>query len=69
MMTTQASGKSILLFKKLAGLILIICGVVLAVLSYGDGSTGRTMLGVLLASAGIMLMVLKIARRNASGPL
>jgi len=68
-MTTQASGKSILLFKKVAGLILIICGVVLAALSFEDGSIWRTLLGVLLAAAGIMLMVLKIARRNANGPL
>ncbi|EIM30227.1 hypothetical protein [Microvirga lotononidis] len=68
-MITQASGNSILLFKKVAGLILIICGVVLAALSFEDGSMGRAMLGVLIAAAGIMLMVLKIARRNASGPL
>lgn len=68
-MATQASGKSILAFKKLAGLILIICGVVLAALSYEDGSMGRAILGILLAAAGVMLLVLKIARRNASGPL
>jgi hypothetical protein len=68
-MATQASGNSILLLKKLAGLILLICGVVLAALAYEDGSTGRAILGVLLAAAGIMLMVLKIVRRNTSDPL
>ena len=68
-MATQPSGTSILLFKKLAGLILLICGVVMAGLSYEDGSMGRAILGVLLAGAGIMLIVLKIARRNTSDPL
>jgi drug/metabolite transporter (DMT)-like permease len=68
-MAAQTSEKSILLLKKLGGLILLICGVVLAALAYEDGSTGRVILGVLLAAAGIMLMVLKIVRRNTSGPL
>jgi drug/metabolite transporter (DMT)-like permease len=68
-MAAQTSEKSILLLKKLGGLVLVVCGVVLAALAYEDGSTGRVILGVLLAAAGIMLMVLKIVRRNTSGPL
>jgi drug/metabolite transporter (DMT)-like permease len=68
-MAAQTSEKSILLLKKVGGLVLLVCGVVLAALAYEDGSTGRAILGVLLAAAGIMLMVLKIVRRNTSGPL
>ena len=68
-MAEYATEKPVLLIKKIGGVLLLICGLLLAALAYSDGSTGLMVLGVLLAAAGLALMVLKIVRRNAGGPL
>ena len=56
--------KPVLAIKKLGGLLLLIFGVVVALLAYSNGSTGLSIIGILMAAVGIVLMVLKIVRRN-----
>ena len=38
--------------------------VVVALLAYSNGSTGLSVIGILMAAIGVVLMVLKIVRRN-----
>ena len=54
----------VLLAKKLGGLILIILGCVLAAGGFEFGSAGTIVFGVLLLALGVVLLVLKIVRRN-----
>lgn len=63
-MAVSATEKPVFLLKKLGGVLLLLCGILLTVLGYSDGSTGLTGLGVLVAMAGVSLLVLKIVRRN-----
>ena len=63
-MAESATEKPVLMIKKLGGVLLLICGILLTVLAYGEGSTGLTAHGILLIAAGMILMVLKIVRRN-----
>jgi|GEM_PF-2138068 drug/metabolite transporter (DMT)-like permease len=67
-MTTHATEKPVLLAKKLGGVLLLVCGLVLIALGYGNGADAVVMLGFLLASGGLALMLMKIVRRNRSGP-
>jgi drug/metabolite transporter (DMT)-like permease len=68
-MAAYATETPVLLVKKLAGLALVICGILVAALAYSDGSAGLTILGIVLAAAGVVLMVLKIVRRNQGNQL
>ncbi len=63
-MAVDETEKPVFLIKKLGGILLLICGMVLTALAYSEGSTGLIALGILLIVAGGGLMVLKIARRN-----
>ncbi|WP_046866500.1 hypothetical protein [Microvirga massiliensis] len=61
-MAAYAKDKPVFLSKKLGGLLLI-CGSLLAALAYSDGTTGLNVPGILLAG-GVILLVLRIVRRN-----
>ena len=68
-MPGQAGEGLILLMKKLGGLGLTIIGCLLTAEGFYLGSTGLITLGVLFLAAGVILLVLKIVRRNQSRPL
>jgi uncharacterized membrane protein HdeD (DUF308 family) len=59
-----AGDKSALLVKKLAGLALVVFGLLLAGYGFSSGVTWVGTVGVVLLIAGIVLLVLKIVRRN-----
>jgi hypothetical protein len=59
-----AGEKPILLIKKLGGLFLLLFGLLLAGLGFRDGSTSLIIIGILLLAAGVVLLALKIIRRN-----
>jgi hypothetical protein len=63
-MAAYAGEKPVLLIKKLGALILLLFGVLLTAVGYNSGSTGLSVLGMLLLAAGAILLALKIARRN-----
>lgn len=59
-----ADDKSALLVKKLGGLALVILGLVVGGFGFSTGVTWVATVGVVLLLAGIVLLVLKIVRRN-----
>jgi drug/metabolite transporter (DMT)-like permease len=63
-MPDDLTDKPVFAIKKLGGLLLLIFGVVVALLAYSNGSTGLSVLGILMAAIGVVLMALKIVRRN-----
>jgi uncharacterized membrane protein HdeD (DUF308 family) len=67
-MIAQAGEGSVLLIKKLGGLILIILGCLLTAAGFNSGATAQVVLGIVLLAAGMALLVLKIVRRNQSSP-
>jgi len=68
-MVAQSGDGSVLLIKKLGGLILIILGCLLTAAGFNWGSTAQAIVGVVLLAAGVALLVLKIARRNQSSQI
>lgn len=60
----MATGDPSLLGKKLGGLFLVILGLVLIAIGVSTDSTGLIVFGTLVLAAGLILMVLKIMRRN-----
>jgi hypothetical protein len=65
-MTAYAGEKPILLIKKLGGLVLVILGCLLAATGYNTGGTALGIIGIGLLAGGLLLLVLKIVRRNQS---
>ena len=63
-MVARAGEGCVLLGKKLYGLYLIILGFVLTAVGIYSTSTGLAVLGGLSLVAGLILLALKIARRN-----
>jgi hypothetical protein len=63
-MTAYASEKPVLLLKKLGGLLLVIFGCILTATGVKTGAMALTAGGIVLLSAGLGLLVLKIIRRN-----
>jgi hypothetical protein len=61
--------RPILLIKKLAGILLLFFGLLLTALGLSNDSDGLTTIGILSLAAGAIVLVLKIIRRNQSGPL
>jgi hypothetical protein len=61
--------RPILLIKKLAGILLLFFGLLLTALGLSNDSDGLTTIGILSLAAGAIVLVLKIIRRNRSGPL
>ncbi len=65
----MATGDPSLLGKKLGGLFLVILGLVLIAIGVSTESTGLVVFGTLVLAVGLILMVLKIMRRNESAPI
>lgn len=63
-MATYLEDKPALLVKKLGGLALILLGLLSLALSMSGGYPILTVLGLVLLLAGMVLIALKIARRN-----
>ena len=57
----------ILLAKKFAAMLALILGAVLTAYGYSESSTATTVVGVVLFVLGIVLLALKIIRRNEPG--
>ena len=68
-MATYVEEKPILLIKKFGGLILLLFGFLLTAAGFNGGSTGLAALGILLLAGGLILLSLKILRRNQGTPL
>jgi uncharacterized membrane protein HdeD (DUF308 family) len=56
--------KPILFFKKMLSMMLLILGILLAATGAYSGSTALLTLGVMLLAAGMIMLVMKIVRRN-----
>ena len=65
-MVAQAGEGPILLMKKFGGWVLTVLGCLLTAEGFHLGSAALTALGILLLAAGVILVVLKIVRRNQS---
>jgi uncharacterized membrane protein HdeD (DUF308 family) len=63
-MATFAGGNPVLLIKKLAGVFLLILGLVLAATGLSQSYDGLTVIGTLVLVTGIVLLIMKIVRRN-----
>jgi hypothetical protein len=63
-MPVHASDRPLLFIKKIGGLALLLLGAAMIVLGYTEGSNGIKVFGGLLLAGGIILLVLKIYRRN-----
>ena len=62
----MATGDPSLLGKKLGGLFLVIVGLLLIALGVSTQATGWVVFGTMILVAGLILMALKIMRRNDS---
>ena len=67
-MAAQTDEGSILLIKKLGGLLLVVLGFIVMAAGISTDSTGFVVLGTLVLVAGAILLALKIIRRNEAGP-
>jgi hypothetical protein len=67
-MAVQTDEGSILLIKKLGGLLLVVLGFIVMAAGISADSTGFVVLGTLVLVAGAILLALKIIRRNEAGP-
>jgi membrane-bound ClpP family serine protease len=63
-MVARADEGYVLFAKKLYGLFLIILGFVLIAVGANSNAPGLTAIGILSLIAGVILLVLKIIRRN-----
>jgi hypothetical protein len=63
-MVAQAGEGYVLIGKKIYGLFLIILGFVLTAVGASSNAPGLTAIGILSLIAGVILLVLKIIRRN-----
>lgn len=62
---SQSDGRSpVLLVKKAAGMLLLVVGSALTAAGFGTGYTSLAMSGMALLAIGVLLLVLKIMRRN-----
>ena len=63
-MPTTAADKPNLLVKKLGGIVLLIIGLLALMLGASQGPTWLTILGVLFLIGGVVVLAMKISRRN-----
>ena len=66
-MVAHAGEGYVLIAKKLYGLFLIILGFVLTAVGVSSNAPGLTAIGILSLITGVILLVLKIIRRNEGG--
>lgn len=64
-MATQGGEQTILALKKVSAVILLVMGLALTAVGFANGPTGLGIAGLVLIAAGIVFLVLKIARRNS----
>ena len=64
-MATSAVDGSMLLIKKLGGLMFVLAGFLGIAIGLETGSTGLIAIGIVALAVGLSLIVLKIRRRNA----
>jgi len=69
MVARTGEGHVLLLGKKLYGLFLIILGCLLTAVGVSSAYPGFAAIGVLCLLAGVILLVLKIVRRNEGGQI
>ncbi len=67
-MSGLENGTPLLLIKKLGGMALLIVGCVLTATGFSTGYTGLATTGIVLLAIGLLLLMLKIMRRNQVGP-
>lgn len=65
-MATGAGDRPVLLMKKLGGFFFIILGCLLTAVGANSSYTAVTVLGVILLTAGVILLIFKIIRRSES---
>jgi hypothetical protein len=63
-MATNAVDGMMLLMKKLGGLVLVLLGCLGVGIGFGTDSMGLVAIGVVALAVGIILLMLKIVRRN-----
>lgn len=63
-MTTQGGEQTILAMKKLGALFLLIAGLGATAIGFNGGYNGLITLGLLLIAGSILLLTLKVIRRN-----
>jgi hypothetical protein len=63
-MATSAVDGMMLLMKKLGGLVLVLLGCLGVGIGFGTNSMGLVAVGVVALAVGIVLLMLKIVRRN-----
>ena len=63
-MPASASDQPNLLIKKIGGIVLLIIGLVALMLGFNRGPTWLVLLGIVFVIGGIVLLAVKIARRN-----
>jgi uncharacterized membrane protein YccC len=56
--------KPVLLIKKAGGMLLLVIGCALTAAGFGTGSNGLATVGIVLLAIGLLLLILKIVRRN-----
>ena len=63
-MAAVETSQPVLLIKKLGGMLMLVAGTALTAFGFHTQSNGLKMAGIALLAIGILLLVLKIARRN-----
>jgi hypothetical protein len=63
-MTTSAVDGMMLLMKKLGGLVFVLLGCLGVGIGFGTNSMGLVAVGLVALAVGIVLLMLKIVRRN-----
>jgi hypothetical protein len=63
-MPDQTADTPVFLIKKLGGLVLLILGLLVTAFGYFYASSPLTFIGVILLAAGVILLALKVIRRN-----
>lgn len=64
MTTSSDASTPTLLIKKLAGVFLLVIGFLLTATGMSTGYSGLTIIGWILLATGVVLLVMKILRRN-----
>jgi hypothetical protein len=67
-MAAVEGGTPVLLLKKMGGMILLVVGSALAAVGFGSDVRGLGVVGLLIMALGLVLLILKIVKRNQAGP-